>query len=155
MAAAAKILPFAPLLDRGSLDSPLAVWSLVGRGMTFHRTPTGGGTDNRDYRWSSTPDADRCAVFGIRLGQRPSEPRDLADRLRPAAILQLPDTRRVAPGAYRGTGPPCLQNPVCSKRDGPQGAAAVRSDTRNLARASLVALSSIEGLFFDRSALLG
>ena len=51
-------------------------------------------TDNRDYRWSSTPDADRCAVFGIRLGQRPSEPRDLADRLRPAAILQLPDTRR-------------------------------------------------------------
>jgi hypothetical protein len=50
--------------------------------------------DNRDYRWSSTPDADRCAVFGIRLGQRPSEPRDLADRLRPAAILQLPDTRR-------------------------------------------------------------
>ena len=49
---------------------------------------------NRDYRWSSTPDADRCAVFGTRLGQRPSEPRDLADRLRPAAILQLPDTRR-------------------------------------------------------------
>jgi signal peptidase I len=42
----------------------------------------------------STPDADRCAVFGTRLGQRPSEPRDLADRLRPAAILQLPDTRR-------------------------------------------------------------
>src|SRR6202047_3131456 len=33
------------------------------------------GADNRDYRWSSTPDADRCAVFGIRLGQRPSEPR--------------------------------------------------------------------------------
>jgi hypothetical protein len=30
----------------------------------------------------------------IRLGQRPSEPRDLADRLRPATILQLPDTRR-------------------------------------------------------------
>ena len=29
----------------------------------------------------------------------------------------------------------------------------LRSDTRNLARASLVALSSIEGLFFDRSAL--
>jgi hypothetical protein len=26
-------------------------------------------TDNRDYRWSSTPDADRCAVFGTRLGQ--------------------------------------------------------------------------------------
>ena len=25
-------------------------------------------TGNRDYRWSSTPDADRCAVFGIRLG---------------------------------------------------------------------------------------
>jgi hypothetical protein len=49
---------------------------------------------NRDYRWSSTPDADRCAVFGTRLGQGPSEPRDLADRLRPAAILQLPDTRR-------------------------------------------------------------
>jgi len=49
---------------------------------------------NRDYRWSSTPGADRCAVFGIRLGQRPSEPLDLADRLRPAAILQLPDTRR-------------------------------------------------------------
>jgi hypothetical protein len=48
-----------------------------------------------------------------------------------------------------------LQNPVCSKRDGPQGAAAVRSDTRNLARASLVTLSSIEGLFFDRSALGG
>jgi hypothetical protein len=50
-----------------------------------------------------------------------------------------------------------LQNPVCSKRDGPQGAAALRSDTRNLARASLVALimSSIEGLFFDRSALSG
>jgi hypothetical protein len=42
---------------------------------------------------------------------------------------------------------------VYSKRDGPQGVAAVRSDTRNLARASLVALSSIEGLFFDRSAL--
>jgi hypothetical protein len=40
------------------------------------------------------PDADRCAVFGIRLGQRPSEPRDLVDRRRPAAILQLPDTRR-------------------------------------------------------------
>ena len=37
-----------------------------------------------------------------------------------------------------------LQNPVCSKRDGPQGAVAVRSDTRNLARALLVALSSIE-----------
>src|SRR3984893_14884761 len=37
---------------------------------------------------------DRCAVFGIRLGQRPSEPRDLAVLLRPAAILQLPDTRR-------------------------------------------------------------
>jgi hypothetical protein len=34
-------------------------------------------------------------------------------------------------------GTPCLQNPVCSKRDGLQGAAAVRSDTRNLARASL------------------
>jgi hypothetical protein len=30
----------------------------------------------------------------IRLGQRPSEPGDLADRLRPAIILQLPDTRR-------------------------------------------------------------
>ena len=59
----------------------------------------------------------------------------------------------VAPDSYRGRDPPCLQNPVCSKRDGPQGAAAVRSDTRNLARASLVALSSIEGLFFDRSAL--
>jgi hypothetical protein len=52
-------------------------------------------TGNRDYRWSSTPDVDRRAVFGTRLGQRPSEPRDLADRLRPAAIiLQLPDTRR-------------------------------------------------------------
>jgi hypothetical protein len=35
----------------------------------------------------------------------------------------------------------------------PDSSAAVRSDTRNLARASLVALSSIEGLFFDRSAL--
>ena len=59
----------------------------------------------------------------------------------------------VAPELVSRTGPPCLQNPLCSKRDGPQGAAAVRSDTRNLARASLVALSSIEGLFFDRSAL--
>jgi hypothetical protein len=39
------------------------------------------------------------------------------------------------------------------EEDGLQGAAAARSDTRNLARASLVALSSIEGLFFDRSAL--
>ena len=75
-------------------DNPLAVSSLVGRGVTFNRTPTGGGTDNRDYRWSSTADADRCAVFGTRLGQRPSELRDLADRLRPAAILQLPDTCR-------------------------------------------------------------
>jgi len=33
-------------------------------------------------------------VFGIRLGQRPSEPRDLANRLRPAAILQLPSGGR-------------------------------------------------------------
>jgi hypothetical protein len=40
-----------------------------------NRTGGGRGGDNRDYRWSSTPDADRCAVFGIRLGQRPSEPR--------------------------------------------------------------------------------
>ena len=69
--------------------------------------------DNRDYRWSSTPDADRCAVFGIRLGQRPSEPLDLAARLRPAAILQLPDTRRAC--LVSRTGPPCLQNPLCSK----------------------------------------
>jgi len=42
---------------------------------------------------------------------------------------------------------------VLERGDGQQGAAAVRSDTRNLARASLAALSSIEGLFFDRSAL--
>ena len=46
-----------------------------------------------------------------------------------------------------------LLNPMCSKSDGPRGVAAVTSDIRNLARASLVALSSIEGLFFDRSAL--
>jgi hypothetical protein len=59
----------------------------------------------------------------------------------------------VAPDAYRGRDRPACRNPMCSKRDGAQGAAAVRSGTRNLARASLVALSSIEGLFFDRSAL--
>jgi hypothetical protein len=71
----------------------------------------------------------------------------IASGLLPFSSFPIP----VAPDSR--TGPPCLQNPVCSKRDGPQGAAAVRSDTRNLARASLVALSSIEGLFFDRSAL--
>src|ERR1700730_10672978 len=71
------------------------------------------GGDNRDYRWSSTPDADRCAVFGIRLRQS-------------------------------------LQNPVCSKRDGPQGAAAVRSDTRNLARAFACFLSA-DQKFRDRN----
>ena len=58
----------------------------------------------------------------------------------------------VAPDSCRGRDRPACKS-RCSKRDGPQDAAAVRSDTRNLARASLVALSSIEGLFFDRSAL--
>ena len=73
----------------------------------------------------------------------------VASGLLPFSSFPIP----VAPDSVSRTGPPCLQNPVCSKRDGPQGAAAVRSDTRNLARGSLVALSSIEGLFFDRSAL--
>ena len=73
----------------------------------------------------------------------------IASGLLPFSSFPIP----VAPDSCRGRDPPDLQNPVCSKRDGPQGAAAVSSDTRNLARASVVALSSIEGLFFDRSAL--
>jgi hypothetical protein len=85
--------------ERGRIDRVLPCQVPAGRALDRRRfsvsesrsAPT---TGNRDYRWSSTPDADRCAVFGIGLGQRPSEPRDLADRLRPAAILQLPDTRR-------------------------------------------------------------
>ena len=68
----------------------------------------------------------------------------IASGLLPFSSFPIP----VAPDLV-STGPPCLQNPVCSKRDGPQAAAAVRSDTRNLARASLVALSSIEGLLSD------
>ena len=87
----------AVLQPAGRCDRLSAVFRLncATDNMTWpNRTGGGRGGDNRDYRWSSTPDADRCAVFGTRLGQRPSEPRDLADRLRPAAILQLPDTRR-------------------------------------------------------------
>jgi hypothetical protein len=35
------------------------------------------GADNRDYRWSSTPDADRGAVFGI-------SPKKISRQLAPA-----------------------------------------------------------------------
>src|ERR1700730_7561268 len=74
----------------------------------------------------------------------------IASGLLPFSSFPIP----VAPDSYRGRDRPACRI-ACSKRDGSQGAAAVRSDTRNLARASLVTLSSIEGLFFDRSALGG
>ena len=60
----------ARFVTRVEIGSPAETIARVARwGGAYRR-----GTDNRDYRWSSTPDADRCTVFGIRLGQRPSEP---------------------------------------------------------------------------------
>src|SRR6266404_2177655 len=75
----------------------------------------------------------------------------IASGLLPFSSFPIP----VAPDSYRGRDRPACRIPCAPKRDGPQGAAAVRSDTRNLARASLVALSSIEGLFFDGHQMLG
>src|SRR5260370_1641454 len=86
---------------------------------------------NRDYRWSSTPDADRCAVFGIRLGQRPSEPRDRADRLRPAAIIQLPVIHCGL--LVSRTVPTVVQNVSTYKRYDPPSSPATHTHYRTLA----------------------
>ena len=58
----------AVLQPAGRCDRLSAVFRLncATDNMTWpNRTGGGRGGDNRDYRWSSTPDADRGAVFGM------------------------------------------------------------------------------------------
>ena len=106
----------AVLQPAGRCDRLSAVFRLncATDNMTWpNRTGGGRGGDNRDYRWSSTPDADRCAVFGIRLGQRPLSRAIslIAFGLLPFSSFPIP----VASDAYRGRDRPACRIP-CARR---------------------------------------